>query len=133
MELNVFFEDPFWIGMFYVRDGKDIYVEKIVFGSEPKDGDIYKFILYNYYTLSFRAQYHERLKNKPKNPKRMQRIIKKQSLNLSVGTKSMQALKKQYEQNKQIKKFNQGKLEKNRRNYLFRLKQEKRKAKKRGH
>ena len=45
----------------------------------------------------------------------------------------MQALKKQYEQNKQIKKFNQGKLEKNRRNYLFRLKQEKRKAKKRGH
>ena len=30
MELNVFFEGPFWIGMFYVKDGKDIYVEKVV-------------------------------------------------------------------------------------------------------
>lgn len=133
MELNVFFEDTFWIGMFYVKDGKDIYVERIVFGSEPKDGDAYKFILHNYYTLSFKAQYHERVKKKPKNPKRVQRIIKKQSLNLSVGTKSMQALKKQYEQSKQIKKSNQRELERNRKDYLFRLKQEKRKAKKRGH
>lgn len=133
MELNVFFEGLFWIGMFYVKDGKDIYVEKVVFGSEPKDGDIYKFILYNYYTLSFNACYHERVNNKPKNPKRMQRIIKKQSSNLSVGTKSMQALKKQHEQNKQIKKSNQKELERDRKDYLFRLKQEKRKAKKRGH
>ncbi|WP_455683066.1 YjdF family protein [Thomasclavelia sp.] len=133
MELNVFFEDPFWIGMFYVNDGNDIYIEKVVFGSEPKDGEIYKFILYNYYSLSFKAFYHQRVKNKPKNPKRMQRIIKKQSSNLSVGTKSMQALKKQYEQNKQIKKSNQKELEKDKKDYLFHLKQKKRKAKKRGH
>lgn len=133
MELNVFFEDPFWIGMFYLNDEKGIFVEKVVFGSEPKDGDVYKYILYNYHALSFNAFYHEKKKEKPKNPKRMLRIIKKQSSNLSIGTKSMQALKKQYEQNNQIKKSNQKELDKDRKNYLFRLKQEKRKAKKRGH
>lgn len=94
MELNVFFEGPFWIGVFYLNDEKERFVERIVFGDEPKDSEIYNYILYHSQKLSFKAAYQSKIKDKPKNPKRMLRIIKKQSSNLEVGTKSMQALKK---------------------------------------
>lgn len=133
MELNVFFEEPFWIGIFYLNDGDERFVEKVIFGDEPKDGEIYCYVLYHSQNLSFKASYQSKVRSRPKNPKRMLRIIKKQSSNLAVGTKSMQALKKQYEQGKHESKINQNRLKKEKKEYLFRLKQEKRKAKKRGH
>ena len=74
-----------------------------------------------------------KVKSKPKNPKRMLRIIKKQSSDLAIGTKSMQALKMQYEQNKNESRVSKKKLKRDKKDYLFQLKQEKRKAKKKGH
>lgn len=133
MELNVFFENPFWVGMFYLDNGDEILVERVVFGSEPKDGEIYHYILYCYQKLCFEAKLTAKKKVEPKNPKRMQRVINKQCLNLEVGTKSMQALKKQYEQRKHENKVHQQKLKENKKDYLFQLKQAKRKAKRKGH
>lgn len=133
MELNVFFEDPFWIGLFYLRNDKNVYVERVVFGSEPQDGEIYNYVLYNYQKMSFKAVYHDDITVKPKNPKRMLRIIKKQNQNLRVGTKSMQALKKQHELNKQENKRSQKELKRIKDDYLYQLKKQKRKARKRGH
>ena len=51
--LTVYFEEPFWIGIFErVEDGK-LSVAKVTFGSEPKDYDVYEFILKHYYNLQF--------------------------------------------------------------------------------
>lgn len=133
MELNVFFEEAFWIGIFYLNDGSERFVEKVVFGAEPKDGEVYNYVLFHSQNLSFKAAYQVKIKSKSKNPKRVLRIIKKQSSNLAIGTKSMQALKKQYEQSKHESKINQNRLKKDKKEYLFQLKQERRKAKKKGH
>ena len=121
MELDVFFEDPFWIGVFYLNGDCERFVERVVFGNEPKDGEVYNYILYHSQNLSFKAVCQLKVKSKPKNPKRMLRIIK------------MQALKMQYEQNKNESRVSKKKLKRDKKDYLFQLKQEKRKAKKKGH
>ena len=45
--LTVFFEEPFWIGVFErISEGK-LSVCKVTFGAEPKDYEVYDFILKN--------------------------------------------------------------------------------------
>ena len=52
-KLTVFFENPFWVGIFErISDGK-LSVCKVTFGSEPKDYEVLEFILKNYNNLSF--------------------------------------------------------------------------------
>ena len=44
-KLTVFFDEPFWVGVFgCVSDGK-LSVCKVTFGAEPKDYEIYDFVL----------------------------------------------------------------------------------------
>ncbi len=131
--LTVYFEKPFWVGVFErITDGK-LYAAKIVFGAEPKDCEVYEFILKHYYDLKFSPAVAADAKEPKKNPKKIQRDIKKQVLNFGIGTKSQQALKLQQEQNKQkrISKKRERKEEKQK--LLFELKQQKKKEKHRGH
>ena len=132
-KLTVYFEDPFWVGVFeHYADGK-LSVVKVTFGSEPKDYEIYDFILKSYYRLDFSPAVAAAVKEKKKNPKRVQRDVKKQVRDVGIGTKSQQALKLQQEQNKQErreKSREQKLLEAER---MFELKQQKRKEKHRGH
>ena len=45
--LTVFFEEPFWIGVFErISEGK-LSVCKVTFGAEPKDYEVYDFVLRN--------------------------------------------------------------------------------------
>ena len=57
LELNVLFDDPFWIGVFYLTNGDKCYVERVVFGQEPSDGEIYVYFLNNYHKLNFVAEF----------------------------------------------------------------------------
>jgi len=42
----VFFEDPFWVGVFErIEDGK-LSVCKVTFGAEPKDYEVWDYILH---------------------------------------------------------------------------------------
>ncbi|MBD5143050.1 MAG: YjdF family protein, partial [Ruminococcus sp.] len=51
--LTVFFEHPFWIGIFeHIENGK-FTVCKVTFGAEPKNYEIYDFIIKKYYQLKF--------------------------------------------------------------------------------
>ena len=52
-KLTVFFEDPFWIGIFEKITDNKLSVCKVTFGSEPKDYQIYDFILKKYDNLKF--------------------------------------------------------------------------------
>lgn len=47
--LTVFFEKPFWIGIFERISEEKLFVGKVTFGAEPKDYEIYDFVLKNYY------------------------------------------------------------------------------------
>ena len=52
-KLTVFFEEPFWVGVFERVSGGSLSVCKVTFGAEPKDYEIYEFVLKNYYRLRF--------------------------------------------------------------------------------
>ena len=131
-KLTVFFEEPFWVGVFErVSDGK-LSVCKVTFGAEPKDYEIYDFVLKNYYRLRFSPAVATDVKEVGRNSKRVQREVRKQVQDAGIGTKSQQALKLQQEQLKTERKIvsrEQRETEKQRR---VELKQQKRKEKHRG-
>ena len=132
-KLTVFFDDPFWVGVFEKFDGGKLSVCRIVFGAEPTDAEIYDFILGNYYCLRFSAPVKTEIKQKADNPKRRQRNARRQLENTGIGTRSQQALQKQREEMKIERKEifrEQREAEKLRQ---FELKQQKRKEKHRGH
>lgn len=132
--LTVLFEEPFWIGIFERSDGKRYEVCKIVFGGEPTDGEIYEFLLKNYNKLRFgRPVKAEPIEERKINPKRLQRMIKKQTENTGVGTKAQQALALEREQNKLEKKTISRERREAEKVLRFEQKQQKKKEKKRGH
>ena len=92
-KLIVFFEEPFWMGVFEcISEGK-LSVCKVTLGAEPKDYEIYEFVLNNYYQLRFSPVVATDVKEAGRSPKRIQREVRKQVQNTGIGTKSQQALK----------------------------------------
>ena len=132
-KLTVFFEGPFWVGVFErVSNGK-LSVCKIVFGAEPKDYEVWDFILKHYYELKFSPAIETEVKQTADNPKRRQRNAKKQLQISGVGTKSQQALQIQREEMKIKKKQISKEQRETEKQRQFDLKQQKRKAKHKGH
>ena len=130
--LTVFFEEPFWIGVFErISEGK-LSVCKVTFGAEPKDYEVYDFVLRNYYRLKFSPAVATDVKEAVRNPKRVQREVRKQVQNTGIGTKSQQALKLQQEQLKTERKAVSREQREAEKQLQFELKQQKRKEKHRG-
>lgn len=90
--LTVFFEDPFWVGVFErISEGK-LSACKVTFGAEPKDYEIYDFVLKNHDRLRFGPAVAADVKEVSRNPKRVQREVHRQVQNTGTGTKAQQAL-----------------------------------------
>ena len=106
---------------------------KVTFGAEPKEGELYAFILRRYGSLRFSPPVQAGpLAEKPRNPKRMQREVKRQLQTASVGTKAQQALALQREAGKLARKACIRRQREEEQDRLFRLRQEKKKEKHRG-
>ena len=131
--LTVYFEDPFWVGVFERVEDKKLTAAKVTFGVEPKDYEVLEFINRNYYHLQFSPTIEAVVKDGKKNPKRAQREAKKQTLEKGIGTKSQQALKLQQEQNKKERKVRSREQREAEKQRLFELKQIKKKEKHKGH
>ena len=132
-KLTVYFDDPFWIGVFERIENGKLSVCKVTFGAEPQDQEIQAFILKNYYRLQFSPAVTTVVKETKSNPKRMQREARKQLRNTGVGTRSQEALKLQHEQcrlERRIRSKRQKEAEEER---LFELKRRKRLEKHKGH
>ena len=131
-KLTVFFDDPFWVGVFERIEENKLSVCRVVFGAEPKDYEVYDFILKNYSNLKFSSSIEVEVKKGNANPKRLQREARKQVKQVGIGTKSQLALQQQREEMKLERKTKirqRRELEKQRK---FELKQVKRKQKHRG-
>jgi len=131
-KINSFFEEPFWVGVFEKAWDEKVSVSKITFGTEPKDYEINLFIHEQYYTIPFSPTVSVVVKNVKYHPKKMMRLVKKQVSEKGIGTKSQLALKLQQEEQKRIRKTVSKEQKKARQEYLFDLKQQKRKEKHRG-
>lgn len=131
-KLTVYFEEPFWIGIFErFVDGK-LSVCKVTFGAEPKDYEVYEFILRNYCRLKFSPAVAYTPKASASNPKRRQRQARMQVQEHGIGAKSQQALKLQHEEMKtECREISKAQREADKQR-MFELKQQKRKEKHRG-
>lgn len=131
--LTVLFDAPFWVGVFERVEDDKLTVSKVIFGAEPKDYEVYEFILKNFYRLKFSPSLVIENNHTFENPKRKQRAARKQMQKTGLGTKSQQALQLQLEARKiELKNFNkmqQAVLKQHR----FELKKQKHKEKHRGH
>ena len=132
--LTVCFEDPFWVAVCEREDGGKLEACKITFGAEPRDYEVYDFLLANWHRLEFSPPVAagER-RPAAANPKRMQRQAAEQLGRIGVGTKAQQALQLQREQCKQERREKNRDRDRAEEERKFRIRQEKRREKRRGH
>ena len=132
-KLTVYFEEPFWVGVFErIEDGK-LSVSKVTFGAEPKDYEVQEYIQKHYASLKFSPAVDAVVKDIKRNPKRMQREARRQMQETGIGTKSQQALKLQQEHNQQERKERNRKKKEAKEQRMFELKQQKKREKHKGH
>lgn len=132
--LTIYFEEPFWVGMYErISDGL-LEVCKITFGAEPKDYEVFKYLLENWHVLRFSPPVEVNQAKAVKiNPKRMHREIRRQMERSGTGTKSQEALKLQYEENKIVSKQKKREQRETEKKERFELRQQKKKEKLKGH
>lgn len=133
VKFTVFFEAPFWYGLYERQEGQQTEVAKVIFGAEPKDGEVLDFLLQKERLLHFGKVMGEKPKEKRKNPKRLQREIHQQTGKMGIGTKAQQALAALREQQRAERKVRTKEEKLAEEERRFRQRQEKHREKHRGH
>jgi hypothetical protein len=133
--LQVFFEDPFWVGLFSLTDSDSVKYCRVVFGKEPSDAELYAYLQKNYYTLKFTESESEILKESfCSNPKRRQRQISKEIHN-NIGTKKSYEIAKQSltQSSRKEKRTERKETKETQIEYIMNLKRIKHREKHKGH
>lgn len=77
--LIVFFEDPFWVGVFERIENGRLSAAKVTFGAEPKEPELLIYLLRHYYRLQFSPAVETAVKPAHRNSKRAQREAGRQT------------------------------------------------------
>ena len=132
--LTVFFEDPFWVGVFERESSGQLEVCRVVFGAEPRDGELCAFLLTGWNRLHFSAAVESSVPaERHLNPKRLQKLARKEMQTDGIGTKAQQALKLQMEAGKQQRREQKRQRTDEMEEHLRQLKLQKKKEKHKGH
>ncbi len=131
--LTLYFEDPFWVGVFERIDKRKLSVCKVTFGAEPNDYDVWEFVLQHYDELVFSPAVETEIRQIADTPKRRLRNARKQTKHNGIGTKSQQALQLQREEMKAERRQINRKQRYANAQRRFEMKQMKKKEKRRGH
>ena len=131
-KLTVYFEEPFWVGVFERMEDGALSVAKVTFGAEPKDYEVLQYVLDHYHELRFSEPIDHEKRVRADNPKRRQRAAAKEMQSAGVGTKSQQALQAQREMMKVERKAISKEEREAEAQRRFELKQQKKKEKHRG-
>lgn len=131
-KLAVFFEAPFWVGVFQRTERGRLYVSKVTFGPEPTDPMVWEFLLQNWSRLRFSPGVETKPPREAANPKRAQRLARKQTQEAGAGTRSQQALQLQRERRKACARMESREQRQAEQERIYQLKREKRKQKHRG-
>lgn len=137
IKVTLLIENSFWVGLFERTDHDGYAAARKIFGGEPTDAELYDFVLKNYNELKFTEPQEFQLIIKRKNPKRMQREVRREMNNAKKGlpstTHAQEVLRLELEKNKKLKKTRSKAEKEARQEEKFQQKQEKRKKKHRGH
>ena len=131
--LTVFFEEPFWVGVFEKTENGKLSVSKVIFGAEPRDNEVFEYFQKHYKELRFSPAVATVASKTVSNPKRMQREARRQTSASGIGTRSQQAIKLQQEQNKLIRKTKSREQKEAEKERQFELRQLKKNEKHKGH
>ena len=106
IKLTVFLNDGLWIGVFEQNSTNGYEVAKILFGTEPSNQEVFEYISTHYNTLRFsRPIENDNKSNAHKiNPKRLQRLVRKETQKVGIGTKAQNTLKLEQEKRKRERK-----------------------------
>ena len=105
MRLTILFDSPYWIGLLETESDGLLYAARHIFGSEPSDAEVYDFVqndlLPLMQTMTVGLPIDSLLTPHHINPKRLQRIIRREVLRTDVPSKAHQAIRLQIEANAQ--------------------------------
>lgn len=137
IKATIFLDKTYWVGIFERIDKKGYAAARHIFGSEPANPEIYEFILNHYGKLNFGKFTEFTLQIKRKNPKRVQKEVRKEMEKIKQTSKpstfSQDYMREALEKNK-LEKKQLSKAEKElRKQEQFAIKQEKKKHKHKGH
>lgn len=107
MKLTVYFDGSFWCGLVEAEDADTIRVFKHVFGSEPKDEEVWDFVanhLLERLDQVPAVPFSTREATHRINPKRLQRLVNREKAKPVTSTKSQVALQESREILKSAKK-----------------------------
>ena len=126
--ITVCFEAPFWIGVLEREWGGTLEVCKIVFGAEPRDYEVYAFLMSHWRELRFSPPVTGVRRAEAANPKRARRKAGQQ-LRGGVGTRAQQAIALQREQNKRKRREDRRRRDEAEEARRFQLRRQKKKEK----
>lgn len=134
VRLKVFFDDPFWVGVFEKHVDGQILVARVVFGPEPKMPQILAMVN-RCCSIEYSAPQPGQVRFDATriNPKRRQRMINRERKKPGCSTNAQLALKHYQESQKELRQRSAGERKEEALERKFQLKQAKRKARKRGH
>jgi hypothetical protein len=105
MRLTILFDPPYWIGLLEAESDSLLYAARHIFGSEPSDAEVYAFVQNDLLDLmqSMTVGLPIDSSSTPHriNPKRQQRIIRREVLRTDVPSKAHEAIRLQIEANAQ--------------------------------
>lgn len=79
LSLTVCFEPPFWVGVFERIERGARSANRVTFGAEPKDCEVWDFVLKHDCQLKFSPSVAVAIRPEVANPKRERRMLRKQT------------------------------------------------------
>ncbi|WP_293847322.1 YjdF family protein [uncultured Parolsenella sp.] len=131
--LTVYHDGQFWVGLAEHVEGGRYGVARIVFGAEPSDEEILRFVVGEWARLAFFGDEPAEASKPARNPKRRAREAAKALKRPAMGTKAQQALAAQREAIKQGSAHARSRCRAEEAEARFEQRRLKRKQKHRGH
>lgn len=130
--LTVFFEEPFWVGVFEQETDGVIRAARVVFGAQPTDAEVFEFVL-STRPAPLRAAGRRQTVKGDREPEKRRREAARETGQRGIGTRSQQALQLAREQNRLEKRESSRARRQAEQARRFALRTEKRREKHRGH
>lgn len=127
--LTVWFEDPFWVGVYQREEAGRLTACRHVFGAQPRDQEVYQWLLREWQHLAFSPDVPAGNRNRER-PKRRREA---QAPPAGTGTKAQHALQLQREHSKTQRRERRRQRDTAEEARKFLLRQQKKKEKRRGH
>lgn len=130
---TVHFDGQFWVGTIERIEEGGLSAARVVFGAEPSDEEVFRFVLERWNTLRFSPEIGAVRRKEPGNPKRRQREAARAAAKAAPSTKAQQALAEMREQGKTAARKRSVAAKREAAARKRALRAEKRKEKHRGH